>query len=370
MDEKRWHQFLDEGAAACMSYEGRTDFSRDDWNELAGTGLFSVLSNTGQGDDLIDAVSRLRELGRASSDRGLTFSAVTQLASTIFCLEAFGSSALQERYLPAARTGEAIGGHAITEEDAGSDVTNMAATAVLSDDGHYMLDGAKRFITNAPVASTLVVYARTEGDGHDGSLSAFLVETDWDGVNVSAPMPTAGLHSSPIGEVRFDGVAVPEGNRVGHPGAGILILDQVMKREILLAFAANVGEMEQTLRESVTYVNQRKQFGVRIGENQLVSNRLVESQIAVELGGALLESVAAKIDGFSDVTIPIAAAKIFISEAHVSCALNAIQVRGGNGYLTTMPYWSHLLDAVPGTIYSGSTDVLRAKIATMMGVNT
>ncbi len=352
-----------------MNQGNRTDFPIDGWRHLADSGLFSVLSETESGGGLVDAVARFRRIGRECPDRGLTFSAVTQLASTIFCLEAFGSSTLRERYLPAARTGEAIGGHAITEEGAGSDVMNMSTTAVW-DDGHYVLSGAKRFITNAPIASTLIVYAKTTGDGHDGSLSAFLVETEWPGVVASGPMPTAGLRSSPIGEVRFDEVAVPEGNRVGHPGAGFLVLDQVMKREILLAFSANIGEMERTLQESVAHVNQRRQFGVSIGTNQLVSNRLVETQIAVELGGALLETVAAKIDGFSDVTIPIAAAKIFISEANVSCALNAIQVRGGNGYLMTEPHWGHLLDAVPGTIYSGSTDVLRNKIATMMGVAT
>ncbi len=143
-----------------------------------------------------------------------------------------------------------------------------------------------------------------------------------------------------------------------------------MKREILLAFAANLGEMEQVVADAVRYVNERRQFGVTIGSNQLVANRIVETQIAIELGGALLDSIADRLDGFEDVTIPIAAAKIFISEANVQSVINALQVHGGNGYLNTSPLATHLLDAVPGAIYSGSNDLLRTKIATLLGVAT
>lgn len=365
MFEQRWRRFLE--SLGDRDRSARVDgFSRELWSELADTGIFAIRPSNAAG--LVEAVTRFRELGQASPDRGLTFSAVTQVASTVFCLEAFGSPELQERYLPAARTGAAIGGHAITEAEAGSDVMNMSATAVWRGD-HYVLTGTKRFITNAPIATTLVVYAKTEGDGRDGTVSAFVVEMGWPGVSTKV-MPTAGLRGSPIGEVHLDEVRVPEGNRVGHPGAGMLILDQVMKREILLAFAANIGEMERSVRESVDYVNQRMQFGAPIGQNQSIANRLVDTQIAIELGGTLLESVAAKIDGYDDVTIPIAAAKIFISEANLACAINSMRIRGGNGYLATEPYSADLLDAVPGTIYSGSNDVLRTKIATLMGVKT
>ncbi|MFY1673574.1 acyl-CoA dehydrogenase family protein [Plantactinospora sp. WMMB334] len=368
MIEERWQRILETlGGRDRSVREG--GFCRDLWREVAETGLFAVLPGSAPGECMAEAVTRFRELGRVSPDRGLTFSAVTQLASTVFCLTVFGSRELRERYLPAAQSGAAIGGHAITEAEAGSDVMNMSTTAVRRGD-HYVLTGSKRFITNAPIATTLVVYAKTEGDGPEGGLSAFLVETGWPGVGAAGAMPTAGLRSAPIGEVHLDGVKVPEANRVGHPGAGMLILDQVMKREILLAFAANVGEMERSVRESVDYANQRVQFGAPIGGNQLVADRLVEAQIAIELGGTLLESIAAKIDGYSDVTIPIAAAKVFISEAHLACALNSIRIRGGNGYLDTEPYCADLLDAVPGTIYSGSNDVLRTKIATMMGIKT
>ena len=315
------------------------------------------------------AIDRIRELGRTSPDRGLTFSAVTQMASTIYCLRAFASKELQERYLPTAETGNAIGGHAITEAEAGSDVMSMTTTAILRNE-HYVLNGTKRFITNSPIASTLVVYAKTVEDGVDKGLSAFLIETGWPGVDTSQPMPTAGLSTSPIGEVSLQDVQVPVRNRIGHTGAGLLILDQVMKREILLAFAGNIGEMEQLVSRSVCYVNDRKQFGTSIGSNQLVAARIVEIQMAIELGGPLLESIAERLDGFEDVTIPIAAAKIFISEANVDSAINAIRVHGGNGYLATSPLPTFLLDAIPGAIYSGSNDLLRTKIATMLGVNS
>ncbi|MDT0120962.1 MULTISPECIES: acyl-CoA dehydrogenase family protein [Kocuria] len=367
-----WSGFLDHlrDRTSATSRSRAEGFSTELWDATAASGLFSTLAAEGIGSSgMRAAIGRIRELGRTSPDRGLTFSAVTQLASTIYCLRAFSDKELQERYLPAAETGNAIGGHAITEAEAGSDVMSMTTTASLRD-GHYVLNGTKRFITNAPIASTLVVYAKTVEDGVDKGLSAFLIETGWPGVDTSQPMPTAGLSTSPIGEVSLQGVQVPVRNRIGHTGAGLLILDQVMKREILLAFAGNIGEMEQLVSRSVRYVNDRKQFGTSIGSNQLVADRIVETQMAIELGGALLESIAERLDGFEDVTIPIAAAKVFISEANVDSAINAIRVHGGNGYLATSPLPTFLLDAIPGAIYSGSNDLLRTKIATMLGVTS
>ncbi|WP_085369493.1 acyl-CoA dehydrogenase family protein [Leifsonia sp. NCR5] len=366
-----WPQYIETLRSAethSTSLELEEGFSGDRWGALAASGLFSTLREHGTGaDGMRAAISRIRDLGRSHPDRGLTFSAVTQLASTIYCLRAFAGTDLQERYLPAAESGTAIGGHAITEADAGSDVMGMTSTAIL-ENGRYVLNGTKRFITNAPVASTLVVYAKTVEDGTDRGLSAFLVETAWPGVDTSETMPTVGLKTSPIGQVSFNEVAVPAANRIGHTGAGLLILDQVMKREILIAFAGNIGEMEQLVSRSVHHVNDRKQFGKSIGSNQIVADRVVDTQIDIELGAALLYSIADRLDGFEDVTIPVAAAKVFISEANVKSAINAFRVHGGNAYLSSSPLATHLLDAVPGAIYSGSNDVLRTKIASLMGI--
>lgn len=371
LTESRWSGFIEHlKQAGPTQHSSAAGLCTDLWAELAASGMFATFADAGTGGaGMTAAIQRIRDLGRNSPDRGLTFSAVTQLASTIYCLRAFGSKELQAQYLPAAEAGTAIGGHAITEAEAGSDVMNMSSTATLQGE-HYVLNGNKRFITNAPVASTLVVYAKTIEDGIDKGLSAFLVETGWTGVDTSATMDTAGLRTSPIGEVSLDSVRVPAGNRIGHTGAGLLMLDQVMKREILLAFTGNVGEMEQMVDQSVRYANDRKQFGSSIGSNQLVADRIVETQIAIELGGALLNSIAQRLDGFEDVTIPIAAAKVFISEANVNSAVNAIRVHGGNGYLGSSPLSTHLLDAIPGAIYSGSNDLLRTKIATMLGVSS
>jgi alkylation response protein AidB-like acyl-CoA dehydrogenase len=372
MNDSQWSGFIEGlgGSGPGEDAPPRDEFSIQLWNQLSSTGVFKAFTDSAdRSDGLKTAIRCMRELGRTGQDRGLTFSAVTQLASTIFCLRNFADSSLQNRYLPAAEAGTSIGGHAITEEQAGSDVMNMATTATLQGD-HYVLNGTKRFITNAPVASTLVVYAKTVEDGIHKGLSPFLVETTWPGVDASKEMPTAGLRTSPIGEVHFDEVKVPAENLIGHAGGGLLVLDQVMKREILLAFAANLGEMERLVQNSVQYVNERQQFGTSIGSNQLVANRIVETQVAIELGGALIDSIADRLDGFEDLTIAVAAAKIFISEANVASVLNAIQVQGGNGYLASSPLPNDLLDAVPGAIYSGSNDLLRTKIATLLGVSS
>lgn len=369
LDLERWEAFLDQRAAEPESSQGPQGFDRDYWDQLAATGFFSCFADSAKShaEALGEAVRHLRALGRVSPDRGLTFSAVTQLASTILCLRLFGGPELQAKYLARAESGKALGAHAITEENAGSDVLNMESVAVRHSD-HYLINGAKKFITNGPIAETVVVYAKTTADNQELGLTAFMVETAWPGMSVSPPMPTAGLNGSPLAEIRLHDVRVPAANRIGHDGAGLLVLDQVMKREMLLAFAANLGEMERQVSEEVAFINSRKQFGRSIGSNQLVANRVVDTQIAIELGGALLESIANRIDGYDDITIPTAAAKIFISETNVQAAINAIQVRGGQGFLKTNPYIARLIDAVPGMIYSGSNDVLRGKIATMLGV--
>lgn len=229
------------------TYDGFIDTSK--WKTLCESGLFKTLAEHGHHSNGIrKAMHEMRNLGLTSDDRGITFSAATQLASTIYCLRAFASQGLQEEYLPSAESGTAIGGHAITETGAGSDVMAMDTTAVLAGD-HYVLNGTKRLITNSPVASTLIVYAKTlEQDTHKG-LSAFLIETDWPGVDKSSALNTAGMKSSPIGEVLLDNVKVPYEHRIGHAGAGLLILDQVMKREILLAFAAHLGEMQKIVEK-------------------------------------------------------------------------------------------------------------------------
>lgn len=369
MTKNQWSIFIDH-LQRTTGDDHREDFNAEMWDQLSASRVFETLAYYGAaGVGLKTAIDRVRDLGRTSPDRGLTFSAVTQLASTIYCLRTFADTTLQDRYLPAAEAGTAIGGHAITEAGAGSDVMNMSTTATHYGD-HYVLSGTKRYITNAPIASTLVVYAKTVEDGEDKGLSTFLVETSWAGVDTSETIPTAGLRSSPIGEVSLDEVRVPVENRIGHTGAGLLILDQVMKREILLAFAGNLGEMERQVSRSVQHVNEREQFGASIGRNQLVANRIVETQIAIELGGALIDSIADRVEGFEDLTIPVAAAKIFVSEANVASALNAIHIHGGSGYLASSPLPYDLLDAVPGAIYSGSNDLLRTKIAAMLGVNT
>ena len=292
---------------------------------------------------------------------------MTQIASSIYCLQAYGNDELKQQFLPKLTTGEIIGGHAITEEGAGSDVASMQTTATYDGAG-YIINGAKKFITNAPIADILVIYARTIRDGVDVGISPFLVPCDREGVTKSPPMNTAGLTSSPIGEIEFHNVRIPESYRIGFEGGGMMILDQVMKREIVLAFSANLGEIEQRRNLAIKQANQRIQFGQSIGANQLIADKIAGMQMSLELGGALLEKIAHDIVGFKDISILTIVAKLFISEQNVASALDVIQVFGANGYLTDAGLTDMLLDAVPGTIYSGANGTLRSKLASLVGV--
>lgn len=341
-------------------------FSRQDWSALSATGIFTFTDHVDK--EIAQKAEQLRELGKVATNRGLSFSAATQLASSIFCLFAFGNDYLKGKYLPGLQSGDIIGGHAITEVKAGSDVAGMSTIARFVD-GEYILEGDKVFITNAPIADVLIIYAKVMRGEELVGISPFLVETRQPGVHCSPPMETAGLQSSPIGEVDLKRVPVPEKHRIGHEGAGMLILDQVMKREILLAFSVNIGEMEQRLSKAVKFVNERTQFGKSLGSNQLVADRIVDMQIAIELGSALLEKVARNIEGYEDLSIPTIAAKIFISDQNCRSALDMVQLYGARGYLLENGLTSALLDAVPGAIYSGSNGTLRAKMAKLLGVH-
>ena len=342
-----------------------TEFSRERWKTLSETGLFFVEAPFDH--QLRTLTHRFRELGLASHDRGLTFSAVTQVASSIYCLQAFGDEEIQRQYLPKLMSGDIIGGHAITEDNAGSDVANMDTTAAC-DGSEYILNGAKKYITNAPIADVLVVYAKTLRDGRDVGISPFLVPCDHEGVKRSPPMGTAGLKSSPIGEIEFHDVRISESHRIGFEGGGMMILDQVMKREIVLAFSANLGEIEQRRNLAIKHSNQRIQFGSTIGANQLVSNKIVNMQISLELGGALIDKITQDIMGTKDVSISTIVAKLFISEQNLASAVDAIHIFGAHGYLAETGLTDMLLDAVPGTIYSGANGTLRSKLALMLGV--
>ena len=214
-------------------------FGREAWDRVRDTGLLGLPFGAewgGLGQDLLTTMYVLEGLGEACRDGGLSFAVSTQMVSTGVPLARFGKAELKNRYLPGICDGSIIGAHAITEPEGGSDVMSMRTTADRDGDDFFVLNGAKTFISNAPIADVIVVYARTGKKGSPAALTAFLVDRDTPGLQIGRPIEKMGLRTAPLAEVFFDDCRVPRANVVGSVGAGFLVLDHVMKWEILCSF--------------------------------------------------------------------------------------------------------------------------------------
>ncbi len=344
-------------------------FPSNTWAAIAGTGLFMELvrPDIDPNSRVLRTMGGLEKLGEISDDPGLNFSIATHLASTMCALAKFGSMEMRERYLGNLAAGKLIGAHAISEPDAGSDALAITTSAV-RDCEIFILNGQKAFVTNGPIADLIVVYAKTREGKAAGNVSAFLVPTNIDGVTRGAIMRKAGLETSPLSTLTLHECRIPTSHMLGREGGGFSILSYVMKREILFAFISNVGEMRRRLNRCVKYANERKQFGVSIGTFQSISNRIAEMKIRYELSQKWLYYVASKLSTSHDVTSDIAIAKVFVSEATLSTAIDTMHIHGAAGYLAEHGFGDAITSAAAGPIYSGTNDIQRNRIAAMLGV--
>ena len=351
--------------------ERAATFDRDAWKLVRGSGVLGLPFGTewgGLDQSLLTTMYVLEEFGRRCHDGGLCFSVTTHLVSAGVPLQRFGSRALKDRYLPGVCDGSTIGAHAISEPGSGSDALNMRTTAVRRGD-HWVLNGSKTFVSNAPVADVIIVYARTDPDAGPLGVTAFLVETTTPGLSVGGSIEKMGLRTSPFAEVFLDDCVVPATNVVGRVGSGFLVLDHVMKWEILCSFVVNLGQMRHRLERCVDYARTRVQFGAPIGSFQSVANRIVDMRTATETAAKWLYDTAERMERGHNVTTDIATSKLVASQANVDTALAAIEVFGGNGYTTEYGLEAELRNAVPGVIYSGTSDIQRNRIAKMLGLD-
>lgn len=361
--------FADELNRDIEDYDARAEFPWEKWKIIRHSGILALPFETrygGRGRSLTETMRALEGLGHTCRDAGLTFSASTQIVSVGVPLQAFAGEELKSRFLPRIASGELITAHAITEPEHGSDAMNITTTARREGD-EYVIDGGKTFITNAPIADLFLVYART-GDPGPFGLSVFFVERETAGLRIGEPLGKMGLRTSPLSEVTFQNLRVPAGRRIGSEGAGFLILDHVMKREILFSFSLTLGEMSHRLERVIRFAKQRRQFNQPIGRFQGVSHRIADMKIAVETSRKWLADTGAKVEAGQDSAIDIAATKTVVSEANKSTALDAAQIFGGQGYLTSTGIEREVRDAVGGTIYSGTSEIHRNRIAALLGL--
>lgn len=350
------------------------EFAHTKWKLVSDLGLLSLPFPAEYGGldcDMTTTLGVIEALGYACRDGGLGFVACTTIASTGVSMLEFGSDELKSRYLPGICDGSIIGAHAITEPEGGSDALAMATTAKPAEDDPdvFVLSGSKCFVSNAPIADVIVVYAKTHERGGPLGITAFAVDVDTPGLDIGPPASKMGLCTAPLSDVFLDEVRVPRSSIVGRLGGGYRVLDFVMKREILLSFGFNLGEMDHRLGVCVDYVKTRKQFGQNIGSFQSVANRIVKMKIAVETGRKWLYDTAKALEAGEDITSDLAITKLIISEGNVASGLHAVQIFGGSGYMTEMGLEKDLRNAVGGTIYSGTTEIQYNRISSILGIN-
>jgi L-prolyl-PCP dehydrogenase len=352
-------------------------FSREKWNKCAAFGLLGLpipAEYGGQGQDLITTTIAMEALGYGCRDNGLVFSLNAQMWAVQMPLLHYGTEAQRRAWLPRLVSGEVIGAHAITEPGAGSDVFSLKARAervgTAGQECGYRLHGAKTFSTNAPVADLALAFAYLDrsAEGKVPALTGFLVPRDSQGVTFSRHMEKMGLRTSPMGEVVFDGCVVPESQRLGPEGAGMAIFNSAMEWERACIFAAHLGAMERLLDDCVRYARERRQFGQPIAKFESVADRVADMKVAIDAGRFLLYRVGWLKQQGKSAVMEAAIAKLFVSEAHVRAALDALQLHGGYGYMKEYPVERELRDALSGTLYSGTSEMQRKIIARCLGL--
>lgn len=354
-----------------IDWDQRGEFPWHKWQMIRDSGILGLpfpREMGGSDQDLTTTMKIVEALGYHCEDAGLNMAVSTQIVSTGIPLLRFGTAEQKQRYLPRICSGEMICAHAITEPGGGSDAFGMATTAQACGD-RYILNGRKTFITNGPIADLFVVYAMTNRNlGALGGGSVFLIERGTPGFRTGAPIPKMGLRTLQLSELEFDNCELAADSLIGKIGLGFPILEYVMKWEILCGFVINVGEMQRRLEKCIEYAKKRKQFGQSIGSFQAIAHKIVDMQIGVTTSREQLYRTADKIRRKENATIDLAIAKLITSEANVQSALNAVQIFGGKGYLVEYGIEKELRNSIAGTIYSGTSEIQRNKIASMLGI--
>jgi len=350
--------------------EKNGEFFWKGWKKCADFGIHGLPMPEKYGGlelDLVTSVLGMEGLGYACGDSGLLFSINSQIWTCEVPFLKFGTDEQKEKYLRRLIKGELIGGHAMTEPDSGSDAFSMRCRAVKKGD-RYILNGTKTFITNAPIADLLLVFACTDKTKGFAGISAFIVEKNTPGFSAGRPLVLMGLKTCPIGEVTLQDCEVPEANRLGREGAGSAIFNAEMDLERCCLFATHVGAMEKELEDCIRYANMRHQFGNPIGKYQSISHKIAEMRVSIELSRLILYKVAWMKGQGKRAPLESAIAKLYISESYVQSSLEALQVHGAYGYSAEFDLERNLRDSVAGKIYSGTSEIQRNIIATLLGL--
>jgi alkylation response protein AidB-like acyl-CoA dehydrogenase len=345
-------------------------FGAREWRMCGEFGLLGLCipeKYGGMGLGHLSTAIALEALGRGCQDMGLVFAIAAHQLAVAKPIADAGTDVLKERVLPKMCNGEWVGANAITEAEAGSDVFALKTRSERTATG-YVLNGAKSYASNGPVAQIYLAYANTDPEKGYLGIDAFVVSRDLTGVTVGQPIDKMGLHTCPASSVYFENVTVSEADRLGAPGGGAAIFTDSMMWERSCLFAAYLGAMERQLTTVSEYAADRKQGRRAIGRNQGVSHRVANMKLRLESARLLVYRACWLRDRGQDATMEVALAKLAVSEGAVENSVDAVQIFGAVGYSTESGIERMLRDAIPTTIFSGTSEIQRNLIAGRLGL--
>lgn len=357
------HAFAQEKIAPRAEEIDKTNqFPRDLWPQIGALGLHGITvkeEDGGAGLGYLEHVVAIEEVSRASASVGLSYGAHSNLC--INQIARNGNAAQKAKYLPKLISGEHVGSLAMSEPGAGSDVVAMKTRAEKKGD-RYIITGNKMWITNGPIAETLVVYAKTDPAAGSKGITAFLIEKGMKGFSTHQKLDKLGMRGSDTCELVFEDCEVPEENVLGTVGRGVNVLMSGLDYERVVLSAGPLGIMQAAMDVVMPYVHERKQFGQSIGQFQLVQGKLADMYVMMNACKAYVYAVAKACDRGETTREDAAGAILISAEKATQIALDAIQLLGGNGYINDYPTGRLLRDAKLYEIGAGTSEIRRMLI--------
>jgi isovaleryl-CoA dehydrogenase len=352
--------FSDDHIAPIAEEVDKTNtFPRHLWPKMGELGLHGITVEEeygGSGLGYLEHVVAMEEVSRGSASVGLSYGAHSNLC--VNQIRRNGSEAQKRRYLPKLLSGEHVGALAMSEAGSGSDVVSMKLKAEKRGD-RYVLNGTKMWITNGPLADTLVVYAKTDPSAGPRGITAFLIEKGMKGFRTAQKLDKLGMRGSDTGELVFEDCEVPEENVMGREGGGVNVLMSGLDYERAVLAAGSVGIMQACMDVVLPYLHDRKQFGHPIGSFQLMQGKIADMYVTLSAARAYVYHVARACDRGQTTRKDAAGAILYAAEAATRVALDAIQCLGGNGYINDYPTGRLLRDAKLYEIGAGTSEIRR-----------
>jgi len=338
------------------------EFPRDLWPEMGALGLHGITVEEdygGAGLGYLAHCVAMEEISRGSAAVGLSYGAHSNLC--VNQIRRNGTPEQKRKYLPKLISGEHVGALAMSEPGAGSDVVSMRTRADKRGD-RYILNGSKMWITNGPLADTLVIYAKTDRTAGARGITAFIVEKGFKGFTPAQKLDKLGMRGSDTSELVFTDCEVPEENVLGAVGNGVNVLMSGLDYERVVLAAGPLGIMQACMDVVIPYVHQRQQFGQPIGRFQMMQAKLADMYVTMNAAKSYVYAVARACDEGRTTREDAAGAILYAAERATWMALEAIQCLGGNGYINDFPTGRLLRDAKLYEIGAGTSEIRRMLI--------